>query len=108
MPSWMISRCETSNELWNDFNPLTQYAYQKAYVHWNTQFSSGIFDRADWVGKTASTMGQAVNAVYGGAVGAGYQILVGFQPANFGTPGANGQTARIESTQYAVQSAAAQ
>lgn len=108
MPSWMIPRFEICNELWNNVNPMTQYAYLKAYVHWNAQFSSGIFDRDDWVGKTASTIGQAVNAAYGGAVGAGYQILINVQTVTFPSPGSNGQASRFASTQYLAQSAAAQ
>lgn len=108
MPEWMIPRFETVNEPWNNNNPMTQYAYAKAFAHWNAQFAGGLFDIQNWIGKTASTMGQAVNAAYGGAVGAGYQILVGVQTSDFANPGANGKTARLESTEYVAQSASAQ
>src|SRR5216683_4192682 len=108
MPAWMIPRFETCNELWDNNSPVTQYAYVKAYVHWNTQFSSGIFDIQNWVGKTASTMGQAVNAAYGGAVGAGYQILIGQWTSQWPSVGANGFANRFTATEYVTQSAAAQ
>jgi hypothetical protein len=108
MPSWMIPRFETCNECWNNNNPMTQYAFQKAYVHWNTQFSGGIFNNHNWVGKTASTIGQAVNAVYGGAIGVGYRILIGVQTVDFSSPGANSSGARFTAANYVAQSAAAQ
>ena len=110
MPSWMIPRFETCNELWNDSNNQTQYAFIKAFLHWNTQFSSGQFDYNDWQGKTASTIGQAVNAVYGGAVGAGYQVVNGQWTSQFtnNTTSFEQFVPRLASTNYISQSQAAQ
>ena len=113
MPSWMIPRFETCNELWNNGNNATTYAFGKSFVHWNTQFGVGQFDQNDWQGKTASTIGQAVYAAYGtgvvgGITGAQYQIVNGQWTSAFPNAGANGQTARLESTSYVAQSQSAQ
>jgi hypothetical protein len=108
MPTWMIPRFETCNEVWDDLNYQTQYAFGKAFVHWNKQFGSGQFASCDWQGKTCSTIGQAVNAVYGGPVGAGYQIINGQWGSQFRKSGANGFTNRLTSHNYEYQSQPAQ
>lgn len=103
MPSWMIPRFENCNELWNTGNPQTQYAFCKSYAHWNAQFSNGQFDYWNWTGKVVSTIGQAVNAVYGGAVGSRYQIITNSQTVSWANPGANGNGNIFSSSNYVGQ-----
>jgi hypothetical protein len=104
-PSWMIPRFEGCNELWNSAFGFwqTEYAWNKAFLHWGSQFDSN-----NWVGKTLSTIGQAVNASYGGAVGAGYQIVVGVQTGPFQVSVDTSQSPRLTSTEYLAQSASPQ
>jgi len=104
MPTWMIPRFETCNELWNNSNNQTRYAFGKAFLQWNTQFAVGQFDSDDWQGKTASTIGQAINAAYGGSVGTRYQLIVGQKTSDFTSSGANGHAATLASTAYVGQS----
>jgi hypothetical protein len=90
-PTWMIPRYEVApNETWNpgvDFY-ATQYAYAKAFVHWGTSN-----DANNWVGKVASTNGQAVSAVYTDDR-TKYHAIMGLQKVA-GLP-----VNRIESTEY--------
>lgn len=62
-PSWMIPRFETTNETWNfGFGFFgTRYAWNKALVYWPAQ---GNFNTTDWIGKSASLLGQAISGVY--------------------------------------------
>lgn len=79
-PSWMIPRYEPVNEQWNFGTAFwgTRYAWNKSWHHWQTQF-----DNNSWQGKTVSTLGQAVNAVYGGQPdGTKYWLVNGMQAAS--------------------------
>lgn len=105
-PPWMIPRLEGCNEQWNNAGGFfgTRYGWAKANAHWGTQF-----DQNNWQGKVMSTIGQAVNAVYGGAVGAGYQLVNGAQTVSFSSTGsANSNDPRMTSAQYVAQAAAPQ
>lgn len=78
-PSWMIPRYEGANEQWNFGGGFyaTRYAWNKSWANWGVQFGSN-----EWQGKTISTLGQAVNAVYGGTPdGTKYQLINGMQVA---------------------------
>lgn len=96
--SWMIPRIEGVNEQWNSGGGFygTRLGWAKANLHWGTTFDSN-----NWQGLTMSTIGQAVNAAYGGAIGAGYQLINGAQTTTFSsTGGANGNDARMTSALY--------
>lgn len=109
-PPWMIPRYEGVNEQWNTAGGFygSRYGWNKANIHWRTQF-----DTHNWQGKTISTLGQAVNAAYGGAVGGSgnlqYQLLNGSQTVSFSsTIAANTNNPRMTSALYVAQAAAAQ
>lgn len=108
--SWMIPRFEGCNELWNTLFNQTGYANAKTAAYISGAGWAGGSSFHDWQGKTISTIGQAVNAIYGGAVnGTKYQVLCGVQTATFVSTGAaNGSSPRLASTQYLAQSTAAQ
>lgn len=100
-PSWMFPGFEGVNEQWNFANGFygTRYGWAKANAHWGT-----TFDQHNWQGKTVSTIGQAVNAAYGGPVGAGYRVINGAQTAGFtSTAAANTNDPRMTSTKYVAQ-----
>ncbi len=72
-PSWMIPRFEPApNESWNSGGGFygTRYGWAKTLDYW------GSADINQWVGKVASTGGQAVSAVYSDNR-ALYQCIVG-------------------------------
>lgn len=111
--TWMVPRFEGPNELWNTapgFNQ-TVYAQSKANVyhaadptHWpNTN------DYQNWYGKVLSTIGQAVNAVYGGTptTPTKYQVLCGVQTsaATSFPSGTNSSNPRLSSAAYVAQTA---
>lgn len=109
--SWMIPRFEGWNENWNFDFSSTSYSQNKAFAHWQTQFTVGQFDYADEYGKICSTIGQAVNKVYGNSaasVGVGYQVMIGSQFDTWQSAGANGNQARYSAANYVNQSQAAQ
>lgn len=59
---WMVPRFEACpNETWNTASDFyaTRYANAMANAHW------GVANYQQWVGKVASTQGQAISAVYG-------------------------------------------
>lgn len=93
-PSWSVPRFEVApNETWNSSNAFaaTRYAWRKAKQHWP---ATGDNDHDNWVGKVASTGGQAVSAVYGNDR-TKYQTIVGVH-----THGSTEPTARLASTLY--------
>lgn len=81
-PSWMVPRFETWNEIFNSIQPVTVYCWYKSFIYWGSII--GQFGQDQLVGKVGSTMGQAVNAVYGGNVdGTLYNTIVSFQSETF-------------------------
>lgn len=103
-PAWMIPRFEVYNENWNT-TPGTTYAQYKAWVNWGVQ----ELPAHNWVGKTASTLGQAAAVVWPGGKGVNYQILVGVQTTNFtNSTSASANNNRIAAAQYVGQAAAVQ
>jgi hypothetical protein len=105
-PSWMVPRFESVNEI--TFNSSagfsTSYAWSKAFAHWGVQF-----DPVNWQGKISSTLGQALNAAYGGAIdGTRYWAIAGVQTASFTSPGGGSMAAVLSSTKYVAQAAAPQ
>lgn len=104
-PSWMIPRFESVNEI--TFNSAagfsTRYAWNKSFLHWAVQF-----DAKNWQGKISSTLGQAVNAAWGGAVdGVECWAIAGIQTVAFSVAG-GGSSAVLGSTLYLSQAAPAQ
>lgn len=110
--TWMVPRFEGCNELWNPNFNQTNYAINKATAyhtadptHWTAS------DSHNWMGKTMSVLGQAVNAVYGGTVATqtDYQVICGVQTGTGNTSGgANSSNARLASTSYITQTASPQ
>ena len=105
-PSWMVPRFEPINELWNTATGFFQtgYANTKSAVNW----SGGTYH--DWYGKVASTLGQAVAAVYGSAgLGSAYQVIAGVQTILGDTSGNRAPSAeRLTASKYVAQAAVAQ
>ncbi|SEE51567.1 hypothetical protein [Bradyrhizobium lablabi] len=99
--SWMVPRFEPPNELWNTAGGFNQTKYAQAVA---TAYGWGL-DSDNWYGRAASTIGQAINAVYGGTPSSQtkYQMMIGFQTVTCGTP-ASVPVARIQSTKYVLQS----
>jgi len=99
MPTWMTPYIEPPNELWNTAGAFynTTYAYAVSQM-----YGWGATDAVNWYGRALSTIGQAVNAVYGGAVdGTKYKIVCGIQAASAANPSSN--DARLKSTKYLLQ-----
>lgn len=71
-PSWMKPWLEPPNELWNYGFAQTTYGDNKALAY---GWANG---HADWYGKVASTIGQAVSAVYSNDR-TRYQMIIGVQ-----------------------------
>jgi hypothetical protein len=103
-PSWMTPRFETVNESWNAATWILSYSNNKAAIEW----SGGVNN--DWQGKTASTLGQAIAAVYTlGNLGTTYQVIDGMQTATGGTAGGcNSSNDRLSAAKYVAQAASAQ
>lgn len=95
--SWSIPRFEGPNETWNTISVVpASYANAIANAYgWGSDFQN-------WYGKVMSTIGQAVNAVYGGTVSTQtkYQVLCGVQTAG----GTGAQNPRLSSAKYILQS----
>lgn len=110
-PSWMVPRIEGPNELWNTapgFYSAT-YAKIKSLYHWPV----GGADVNAIYGKIISTVGQAVNAVFGGTVNTQtkYQVMCGvrtFAGAGAAPGGVSECDQRMTSASYVGQAAAAQ
>lgn len=109
-PAWMIPRYEGPNEQWNFASGFfaTRYGWNKSWHHWGIQFGTN-----DWQGKIVSTLGQAVNAVYGGQPdGTKYWLVNGMQGGSAyyylggNTVAQNNQ--RMSSSTYTGQAAPAQ
>lgn len=106
---WMYPRFEPANEVWNNLQPVTTYAWLKSYVYWQTQFTVSIFDQDDWYGMAASILGQLVNPIYGtgaSTVGNHYRVLIGVQTVSFATVGST-NPGRFQSTKFVNQTQAA-
>jgi hypothetical protein len=104
-PGWMIPSYEPGNEVWNPLTPITAYAYNKAWQHW--QYTA--FDWDNWYGKVLSTLGQAVADVHGlGNLGVTYDVLCGVQTDGGGLPLTSSTFDRLQARQYVAQAAAAQ
>jgi hypothetical protein len=106
-PGWMIPRYENGNEVWNTSTPITNYAANKAFAHWR----AGTSDYDNWYGKTLSTMGQAIAAVYGGTsgnLGTKCKVFAGGQYVQPQADPSNFPQARIQSTKYVAQVASPQ
>lgn len=104
--SWMVPRFEVSNELWNGLFFSTGYAPAKAAANGWTSPSLH-----QWYGKAVSTLGQAVNAVYGGSphTQTAYQMCCGVQTGTANTLLACATSdERMTSAAYFNQAAAAQ
>lgn len=106
-PPWMIPRYEGVNEEWNSGGSFwgAHYAWNKSWLHWGLQFNADA-----WQGKTLSTLGQAINAVYGGTPdGTKYWLTDGLQTVAYYTgPQVTAQAERLTSSYYVNQSAPAQ
>lgn len=97
-PSWMVPRFEGPNEEWNNTFPANGYANAVA-----TTYTWGQ-DSNNWQGRACSTIGQAVNAVYGGSVdGSKYRVIIGFQTSSLATVNSTNNISRIASTKYQSQ-----
>lgn len=86
-PAW-VPHFEPGNEVWNGNTAITNYAYAKSWLHWDsTNGSNNTLDWQNWMGMVASTVGQAVAGVYGKAnLGTGYHVRAGVQTDGFGVP----------------------
>ncbi len=108
-PSWMIPRFEVVNEQWNFAAAFwgTRYGWNKAWHHWKLRFSTN-----SWQGKIASTLGQALVAVYGKLNRRKYWHVNACQAAagigNNGNAAVTQNNERMNSTAYVGQAAAAQ
>lgn len=102
-PKWMVPRFECLNEPWNLATLAGTISVAKSNLNWASDF--GLFNYGDvtnFVGKIASTIGQAVNAVYGGIPdGTKYHIIVNNRALSFVDDYYN-------ASMYVGQSAAAQ
>lgn len=110
-PSWMIVRHENINEFWNGqfWTTLLMIAHGTAYVNNGTWGAPSGLLVDEIAGKIASVLGQAIHNAYGGAVGAGYQMVTGVQTASMTDAGqAAFHNPRLTSALYAAQSAAPQ
>jgi hypothetical protein len=105
-PSWMKPRFEAPNECWNFGYGFyaTRYAWSKSAVHWGSTYA--LKDH-DWYGKVVSTIGQAINSVYGGtpATQTNYAVICAIQTI---IAGSNANDPRLTSAAYVAQAAAAQ
>jgi hypothetical protein len=105
-PPWMKPRFEAPNECWNPTFGFfaTRYAWNKSPTHWGASYA--LKDH-DWYGKVVSTIGQAINAVYGGVPSRqnNYAVICGIQTV---TAGSNANDARLTSAAYVAQPAPAQ
>lgn len=104
--SWMIPRFEGCNELGLNSNLQTGYAYAMSYV----DFDGNQFDSDNWYGKTMSTIGQALAAVYGiENKGIRYEVVAAFLGAfNNSLAGTNAHQTKLTSAAYVAQAAPAQ
>lgn len=108
-PSWMVPFYEPVNELWNSAGAFwnTYYAWNKAWHHWGVQFGTHA-----WQGKTVSTLGQAINAVYGGLPdGTKYKLVNGMQADsayNSAVLSVGQNNERMTAASYVAQAAPAQ
>lgn len=104
--SWMVPRFEVSNELWNPQFFSSNYAPAKATANgWTSP------NLHQWYGKTLSTMGQAVNTVYGGSphTQTAYQVCCAVQTASGNTTASCATSdERMTAAAYVGQAAAAQ
>lgn len=101
-PSWMISRYEVGNEIWNQSGGVTNtwFAIHSAAARW----AGGTLH--DWVGMAASYLGQQLSSTYGGNH-IKYKAIVGVQTAlGFAAIDASIDE-RLKSTQFVNQVAAA-
>ena len=115
-PAWMIPRYEGPNELWNTGAGFFQTGYAQtksnAYAASDpTHWSPGAYH--EWYGKIISTIGQAVATVYSVSMAnvktqTKYQVITGVQTGTLGGAGWTGSSARLASTSYINQTAAAQ
>lgn len=93
--TWMIPRFEGINEQWNSgfFGCLWSYAKALAHAGW----TSASFHEE--YGLQTSCLGQAVQAVYGGAIGSSYKLICGFQSVS-GIGSAFSNAPRMDAGQY--------
>lgn len=88
---WQKIFWEAGNEIFNTATILTNYAFNKAWVHW--QLSDNLLGRDNWIGMCNSTVGQAVAAVFGlGNMGTTYEMQVGLHTDGMVYPVANPST----------------
>jgi hypothetical protein len=88
-PAWMVPHFEPGNEVWNTGTAITNYAFAKSWVHWDSS-TGNTLDWENWIGMASSTVGQAVANVYGkSGLGTAYHIHVGVQTDGFGNPISN-------------------
>lgn len=83
-PSWMVPRFEIPNETWNNAAGFyaTRYGWNKAFAYWGLSTATH-----QWVGKTASLLGQSISQVYSDDRSR-YQVIVGVQTATACSDGA--------------------
>src|ERR1700748_477621 len=107
-PSWMKPRFEGPNECWNPGFGFysTPYSQLKAPINWGAGYYNGT---QEWYGKVISTIGQAVNAVYGGAPApqTNSAVICSIQTVTASPPPSNNDP-RLTAPAYVAQSAAAQ
>lgn len=107
-PSWMKPRFEGPNECWNPGFGFysTPYSQLKAPINWGPGYYNGT---QEWYGKVISTIGQAVNAVYGGtpSTQTNYAVIDSLQTVTTSTSPSNNDP-RLSAPAYVAQSAAAQ
>lgn len=103
-PSWMKPRFEPPNELWNPLFIATAYSNNKGVINWGP---SNFFKNNDWYGKVTSTIGQDINAVYGGtpSVQTSYAMICSIQTDQAGS---SSNDPRLTSALYMAQAASAQ
>jgi hypothetical protein len=100
-PSWMVPRFEGCNECWNTVGGDGSGGfYQTGYANAIATAYTWGADYHNWYGKALSTIGQAVNAVYGGtpSTQTSYQVICGVQTATGGS--ASTSNPRLASTKY--------
>jgi hypothetical protein len=105
-PRWMKPRFEPPNECWNLSYGFfaTRYAWNKSPAHWGPSYS---LTNHDWYGKVVSTIGQAINAVFGGTPNtqSNYAVVCAIQTDQAGS---NANDPRLTSAAYVAQAMAAQ
>jgi hypothetical protein len=105
-PPWMKPRFEAPNECWNPSYGFfaTRYAWNKSPAHWGASYTLA---NQDWYGKVVSSIGQAINAVYGGtpSTQTNYAVICAIQTDQAGS---NANDPRLTSAAYVAQAAEAQ